>query len=153
VTDRNRSYGWPLVYGVYGARFVCFARSAISAEIFGDVFLTWRFVSAGLEGLLHEGGFRGLRLGSSRRGRNCCAIQSSHRRERHCIHGIGIGTGVRHKNSNTTRACDYEGEGEAEFAAQAGGGTKIPKFGMQIAREGHGNLLSTPSPLATITAL
>jgi hypothetical protein len=106
VTDRNRSYGRLLVYGLHGARFACFARSAIAAETFGVVFLTWRFGSDGFGGWLHKD-FRGLHLGSSRR---CpyCARHSFHRGKRHCIPGI-IWTGVRHENSNTTRTCDYEG--------------------------------------------
>jgi hypothetical protein len=52
------------------------------------------------------------------------------------MHWIRIG--VCQKNSNTARARDqpkdYEGKDEAELAAQSGGGTDIPEFGMQIAR-------------------
>jgi hypothetical protein len=52
------------------------------------------------------------------------------------MHGVGIG--VCHKDSDTARAGDqpedYEGKDEADLAAQSGGGTDIPEFGMQIAR-------------------
>ena len=57
-------------------------------------------------------------------------------RERHWMHGIGIV--VRHEDSDAAHARDQperdEGKDEAELAAQSGGGTDIPEFGMQIAR-------------------
>jgi hypothetical protein len=113
MTDRNRSYGRPLVDGLHCAR--------------------WRFDFARLRGLLREGGIA-FGCGRRRRNRAWQTDQCFSRSERHCMHGIGIG--VCHENSDTARARDqpedYEGKDEAKLAVQSRGETDIPEFGMQI---------------------